>query len=104
MLLGRQLVDRDGRSWPMAGLLPVTTSFAAPRLHLGYREMTLLTPTPLGPAGAAFRGHEFHYASEVDRHGPALFQAASTDGEELGAQGCVQGRVLGSFLHLIDRR
>lgn len=104
MLLGQRLIDRGGRSWPMAGLLPVTTSFAAPRLHLGYREMRLCAGTPLGPAGTCYRGHEFHYASEVERDGQALFHAATADGQDLGPQGCVGGRVMGSFLHMIDRR
>ena len=57
----------------MAGLLPVTTSFANPRLHLGYCAMTALAETPLGPVGTFFRGHEFHYASELERRGPAAF-------------------------------
>ena len=103
MLLGRALIDRDGHAWPMAGLLPVTTSFATPRLHLGYRAMTTLAATPLGPVGTLFRGHEFHYASELERRDPPLFHATTADGRDLDPQGCVQGRVLGSFLHLIDR-
>lgn len=100
MVLGRALVDRAGRSHAMAGLLPVETSFAAPRLHLGYREIRAVADTPLGER---FRGHEFHYAREVAREGPALFEAWGADGEALGAQGCVAGRVAGSFLHLVDR-
>jgi cobyrinic acid a,c-diamide synthase len=87
----------------MAGLLPAATSFAEPRLHLGYREVTLLRASPLGAAGGRFRGHEFHYAREVERRGPALLQAATADDERLGPQGCVAGRVAGSFVHLIDR-
>jgi cobyrinic acid a,c-diamide synthase len=88
----------------MAGLLPVTTSFAAPRLHLGYRTVQLAAATPLGPVGTRFRGHEFHYASLIDPGAaPPLFQAWDGAGASLGAVGAVQGRVLGSFLHLIDR-
>jgi cobyrinic acid a,c-diamide synthase len=103
MVLGRALIDAAGRAWPMAGLLPVVTSFARPQRHLGYRRITTSASTFLGPVGAAYRGHEFHYASEVERHGPSLFTAATADGEMLGPQGCVQGNVAGSFLHLVDR-
>ena len=64
----------------------------------------LLAAHPLGPAGARFRGHEFHYAT-VLREGPgqALFHAASARGEDLGATGLAAGTVSGSFVHLIDR-
>src|SRR6185437_5411769 len=65
MVLGEGLVDGSGRRHAMAGLLPLVTSFAARRLHLGYRALRLLGEAPLGPQGAAYRGHEFHYASIV---------------------------------------
>ena len=103
MVLGRALVDRDGASHAMAGILPVVTSFAEPRLHLGYRQMELLADSPLGRAGARYRGHEFHYASELGREGPALFRSRSARGSELVEVGCRQGLVMGSFLHLVDR-
>ena len=103
MTLGRALVDRDGASYPMAGLLPVVTSFAEPKLHLGYRQIELLSPSPLGRLGAAFRGHEFHYAREHERTGPPLFHARCARGQDLGDQGCRSGHVAGSFLHMIDR-
>lgn len=103
MVLGQGLVDADGRRHRMAGLLPVATSVARPALHLGYREMRLRTATPLGPAGAAFRGHEFHYASLIENEGPPLFQACDGEGGPLGAAGTIEGSVMGSFMHLIDR-
>jgi cobyrinic acid a,c-diamide synthase len=83
--------------------LPVTTSFAQPALHLGYREARLARETPLGPAGARFRGHEFHYASLIGSNGDPLFQATDGTGTTLGPTGAVRGSVLGSFLHLIDQ-
>ena len=103
MALGRALIDRAGTSYPMAALLPVVTSFAEPRLHLGYRQIELSSSCPLGRTGAGFRGHEFHYAREIERDGPTLFQARCARGVELDPQGCRQGPVAGSFLHLIDR-
>ena len=39
MVLGEALIDADGRGYGMAGLLPVTTSFAKRKLHLGYRRL-----------------------------------------------------------------
>jgi cobyrinic acid a,c-diamide synthase len=103
MVLGRELVDAAGERHRMAGLLPATTSFAKPTLHLGYRELRLTQATPLGAPGAAFRGHEFHYASLVESDGTPLFDVADAAGAPLGPMGSVRGSVLGSFLHLIDR-
>lgn len=104
MTLGRGLVDADGRRHAMAGLLPLESSFALRRLHLGYRGARLAAAGPLGPAGARFRGHEFHYASVLDEGpGEPLFHLEDAAGRDLGPSGRRQGSVFGSFLHLIDR-
>jgi cobyrinic acid a,c-diamide synthase len=103
MVLGQALIDAGGERHRMAGLLPVTTSFDKPALHLGYRDMRLACATPLGSAGARFRGHEFHYASLIETDGQPLFEASDGAGAPLGAVGAVRGSVMGSFLHLIDR-
>ena len=104
MVLGQALIDGDGGRHAMAGLLPTVTSFEAPRLHLGYRRLKLRGPSFLGAAGAAYRGHEFHYARLVDGGGAVpAFDVADAEGRPLGPAGAAQGNVLGSFMHLIDR-
>jgi cobyrinic acid a,c-diamide synthase len=54
----------------MAGVLPVAATMGE-RLTLGYRDVRTLLASPIGPAGATFRGHEFHYSS-LDEPGDAL--------------------------------
>jgi cobyrinic acid a,c-diamide synthase len=104
MLLGEGLVDADGCRHAMAGLLPVATSFAQPRRHLGYRRIVALTDLPFGPAGRRFRGHEFHYSSQIaGLDAPPLFRAADAEGADLGPAGARIGPVCGSYLHLIDQ-
>jgi cobyrinic acid a,c-diamide synthase len=104
MVLGESLVDAAGRAHPMAGLLPLATSFAEPRLHLGYRDARLIAAGPLGPAGAGFRGHEFHYATILaEGEAAPLFALADSCGGDLDPAGLRRGAVMGSFLHLIDR-
>jgi len=104
MVLGETLTDGEGQAHRMAGLLPLRTSFAERRLHLGYRAATLLAAGPLGPAGARFRGHEFHYATTVSASADApLFTLSDASGRDLGASGLRRGSVVGSFIHLIDR-
>jgi cobyrinic acid a,c-diamide synthase len=104
MVLGETLTDGAGHAHRMAGLLPLRTSFAEPRLHLGYRAATLLGAGPLGVMGAQFRGHEFHYATTLSTsaEGP-LFALADASGKGLGPSGLRRGSVVGSFIHLIDR-
>ena len=105
MALGRSITDADGRAHPMAGLLPVDTSYAERRLHLGYRIATLAAAGPLGPAGGRLVGHEFHYASVVGGT-PADETAFATvtdgEGRPLGPTGHRVGRVSGSFFHAIS--
>lgn len=103
MVLGETLTDADGAAHPMAGLLPVTTSFAERKLHLGYRRAELLGDGPLGSRGRVFKGHEFHYATYDETGGTALFSAKDALGENVQSAGQRQGSVFGSFVHLIDR-
>jgi cobyrinic acid a,c-diamide synthase len=104
MVLGEGLICADGHRHAMAGLLGLETSFAARRLQMGYRRATLALDTPIARAGARFRGHEFHYARIEREHGGApLFSIADASGRPLGGAGLARGRVVGSFIHLIDR-
>lgn len=103
MVLGEALIDGAGIRHAMAGLLPLVTSFAERRLHLGYRAAVLADDGVLGVRGTAFRGHEFHYATTVARGGAPLFEAGDAGGGARGPEGIAAGRVCGSFLHLIDR-
>ncbi|WP_294609862.1 cobyrinate a,c-diamide synthase [Roseovarius sp.] len=100
MVLGDGLIDADGSRHPMAGLLPLETSFATRKLHLGYRQLTARD----GPFRGAWAGHEFHYASTLRAKGPPLFAAQDAEGNTLDDMGLSLGRVSGSFAHLIDRR
>jgi cobyrinic acid a,c-diamide synthase len=104
MVLGESLEDAAGVTHPMAGLLPVATSYKARRLHLGYRVATLLADGVLGPAGTRLVGHEFHYASErsaapTDETG--LAAVTDAEGVPLGLAGHRRGQTTGSFFHLI---
>lgn len=109
MVLGKTLIDIDGQSHIMAGLLGLETTFAARSLHLGYRDVELDAGAALGSGnvlggpGARFRGHEFHYASVI-KEGPGapLFRSRDAAGNDLGLVGLADGRIMGSFIHLID--
>jgi cobyrinic acid a,c-diamide synthase len=106
MVLGETLTDAGGIAHPMAGLLPLHTSFAARRLHLGYRRASLLADGPFGARGTMLAGHEFHYATaqspDPDEAGAfALLEDGL--GRALGPAGHRRGMVTGSFFHAIAR-
>ncbi|MEM7399164.1 MAG: cobyrinate a,c-diamide synthase [Pseudomonadota bacterium] len=102
MVLGEAIIDKDGESHAMTGLLSHVTSFADRKLHLGYRAARLLEPCVLGDAGSTVRGHEFHYASVIEpgRDVP-LAMMADGEGKPLGVAGGRRGTVSGTFFHAI---
>lgn len=101
MVLGDGLIAADGTRHAMLGLLPLVTSFAERRRHLGYRQLTPLSDRffrePL-------MGHEFHYATIVSE-GAAdrLFAVRDAAGTAMSEAGLTRETVAGSFMHLIDR-
>ncbi len=99
MVLGDTLTDATGTRHAMAGLLPLETSFAKRKLHLGYRHLKALG----GPFFGQLTAHEFHYATTISAKGAPLFEATNAEGDTLPAMGLIKGRVSGSFAHVIDR-
>jgi cobyrinic acid a,c-diamide synthase len=102
MVLGRSLTDADGVAHQMAGLLSVETSFAKRKMSLGYRRAVLQADSPLGPAGTALTGHEFHYASIVAQgEDPPFAIVTDPHGSAPAPAGSRAGQVTGSFFHAI---
>ncbi|MBW8317944.1 MAG: cobyrinate a,c-diamide synthase [Rhizobium sp.] len=102
MVLGDALIDAESVVHPMLGLLPLVTSYATRKRHLGYRRIRPLDTTFFATPMTA---HEFHYASIVSE-GAAdrLFAAEDALGASLGDVGLRRDNVAGSFMHLIDLR
>lgn len=98
MVLGETLTDVDGTAHQMAGLLGLRSSFAQRRLHLGYRTLQSRSPHLTG----RYAAHEFHYATTLAAEGTPLFDAEDAEGQALAPMGLQDGRVLGSFAHIID--
>jgi cobyrinic acid a,c-diamide synthase len=102
MVLGRSLIDADGVSHAMAGLLGVETSFARRKMNLGYRRAVLQAGGPLGAAGAGLTGHEFHYATIVAQgDDPPFAMVTDPHGSQAAPAGSRRGNVTGSFFHAI---
>lgn len=99
MVLGDGLIDGDGTSHPMLGLLRLETSYATRKLHLGYRRVQ----ADRGVFAGSWRAHEFHYSVTTMARGTPLFTGTDATGAAIPDAGLHDGRVSGSYLHLIDR-
>src|SRR5262249_27852483 len=101
MYLTEILEDADGVAHPMVGVLPTTVRMRPRRMALGYTEVTFVSATPLGPAGAVARGQEFH-CSTLDSvpDGVARVYRLEQRGGPGRAEGYLVGRTLMSYVHL----
>jgi len=112
MYLCRKLLTRDGTACQMAGVFPFETRMQDRLSALGYREIRLLTDTPLGPAAMIARGHEFHYSKFVIHEPPfdrsdektdeikAVYGSTDRSGADRGCPGWLKNQCLGSYVHL----
>jgi cobyrinic acid a,c-diamide synthase len=93
----------QGRSFPLAGVLPVEYGFQAkPRGH-GYTVLETVGENPFFPIGQTLRGHEFHYtymlspgADDLD-FAFRMHRGYGYDGEH---DGLCRGNVLASYTHV----
>lgn len=66
LYLQESLVDEEGRAWPMVGALTGESRREASLRHFGYIEVKTTCDGLYGPAGTAFKAHEFHYWRSSD--------------------------------------
>jgi cobyrinic acid a,c-diamide synthase len=101
MYLMKNLRTRDGREHPMAGVFDFSCRMEGRHQALGYREISLTAPSPLGTPGEKARGHEFHY-SQMSGSDPAatpVYEAYDRTGKA-SAAGYLKKNCLGSYVHL----
>lgn len=96
MVLGTALEDKQGERHTMLGLLGVETSFAQPRMHLGYRRARVLH------SGQELVGHEFHFSSVTANADEPLADVYDAAGNAVAERGSRRGCVTGTFFHVID--
>ncbi len=99
MVLGETLIDKQGVSHKMSGLLPITSSINSPKRILGYRYLSHNSPLPFAKN---LKGHEFHYSTCTKADLPSLFSAKDSYGESLPDMGVVKGKIMGSYAHVIS--
>ncbi|MGB6306701.1 MAG: cobyrinate a,c-diamide synthase [Steroidobacteraceae bacterium] len=106
MVLTQGLIDRDGRRWPMAELIPGVARMTDRLAALGYRHALALRPNLLAESGDSLRGHEFRYSTWVIDE-PAVLdgrawqvQGSTRPDAPVDSGGWAQGNLLASYLHI----
>ncbi|KYC39701.1 cobyrinic acid a,c-diamide synthase [Scytonema hofmannii PCC 7110] len=101
MYLCKEIVDFEGKSWSMVGVLP-TTAVMGKHLTLGYRRAIAQQDSLLIRAGTTVCGHEFHRSRlTLTSHQP-LFQTYRYDSQEsTGYEGwSLPSSLHASYIHL----
>jgi cobyrinic acid a,c-diamide synthase len=102
MYLGEELV-LEGKSFPMAGVLPLSFGlFKRPQGH-GYTVVTVEGENPYYPVGTEIRGHEFHYSRVLRWSGSEsdfVFKMQRGVGIHGDRDGLVHKNVLATYTHI----
>lgn len=100
IFLGRELITKDGKRWPMAGLLPLSIQMTDELVHFGYADVEFVQDG-LAVKGTHLRGHSFH-CSKIIKEGEiaktAIVRYSLSGQSEL--EGFSAGNVFASYVHL----
>jgi cobyrinic acid a,c-diamide synthase len=99
MYLADAIITRDGTRHAMLGLISGVATMRDKLQALGYVEVETCEPTPLGPAGTTFRGHQFRYSSFDTEVDPNRYSLRTKRSGQLQAEGYGKHAVLGSYVH-----
>lgn len=103
MYLSRGIETRDGKRYPMMGLLPVWTRMLNRIKALGYVEATLREDSLWGVKGDMLKGHEFHYSELQSESGGdwlPLYSLKARRSDRPVNEGFQLGRAAASYVHL----
>ena len=103
MYLTETLQDFDGKTYPMAGVIPGHSAMQKKLQTVGYVQATLRQESVIGDAGTALRGHEFHFSTfkpneEANFPWAFTFERNRDGSTYLG--GYCRDNVLASYLHM----
>ncbi|MDZ8096099.1 MAG: cobyrinate a,c-diamide synthase [Nostoc sp. DedQUE05] len=100
MYLCEQIIDFEGKSWSMAGVLP-TSAVMGGRLTLGYRRAVALQDNLLVKANTTVYGHEFHRSHLTLTPTQPLFETSRYDCDEnMGCEGWgLPANIHASYIH-----
>lgn len=105
MYLAREIMTKEGMSYPMAGVLPITAQMSDRLVNFGYTEVSFTSDCVIAEAGAIARGHSFH-CSRIADVGPVeypidhVYRARNSMTGREEPDGLRVKNVLASYIHL----
>lgn len=100
MYLLERLIDFEGSSFKMSGILPGASQMTSRRQDLGYVSVKSRNDNILCKRGETFRGHVFHWSTLKDIPESTKFAyEISKPGEEGKPDGILGDNVLASYTH-----
>ncbi len=105
LMLLSQAIRWQGRSYEMAGVLPVTVEMCPRPQGHGYTLLTVDRPNPFFGVGLSLKGHEFHYSKIVlgDTPVPTACENVRGSGCYARRDGLLVENVWASYTHLHAR-
>ena len=101
MTLTEAIIDLDGQTHRMAGLVPGLTRMESRLRSLGYRVVESPSGNFLLPPGRTARGHEFHWSSwQTDSDCPAWQIQPRRGAAAPHPDGYAAGNLVASYVHL----
>lgn len=102
MYLGEELI-LEGRSYPMAGVLPLAFGLCKKPQGHGYTVFRVEEKNPFYEVGTEIKGHEFHYSSVLkcpEEKGSLVFSMKRGIGIKDRRDGAVYKNVLATYTHV----
>jgi len=105
MYLSQGVESREGKRFPMVGLLPSWTRMLGRIKSLGYVEVALAKDSLFGVEGSSLRGHEFHYSELVGDptdtgEWTPVYRTRYRRRDEWNSEGFQSGNILASYVHM----
>ncbi len=102
MYLLEKLIDCDGRSFKMCGVLSGSSRMENKRQGLGYIIAEATCDNVICKSGDTFRAHEFHWSKLLDVPDDTVFayKTRKSNGKKSGYDGISRQNVLASYTHV----
>ena len=102
MYLLEKLIDCEGRSFKMGGVLNGTSRMEKRRQGLGYVVVDATSDNVICNNGDTFRAHEFHWSKLQNISDSTIFayNTRKSNGKRTGVDGICKRNVLASYTHI----
>ena len=100
MYLMKNLVDFDGKSFEMCGVLDGVATMTNKLQTVGYVAAEILSDCVLGAAGEKIRAHEFHFSTAENFSGEKIFKCTRMRTNKEYFAGAVKKNLVASYLHI----